>query len=312
MDVFESALPFASVLLCAYVDDCRGHLISSRITATASDEVEGEAESIQQNTPRVTVKRAKERREGGKATRKEVKLNRHSPLPIIICRIADAKGEVRYAYAKAGDCEGVAHAAFFDAANINSSAVVKPSLTKTCQYADGILSRAIHDLTPKIVVPVKAATLSGPASRMIALWFLIHPLCIVHCRLSNAFLQKICILHLTRRYALCIRVSTKQLEATMNAPANIPTIQRLAAQIVTGDYSGLPRVDHQLYKNSDWQAAAQYALDGDDYAELADMVAREEAHDHFVKQGEAFSDRWAGFGNWFEQIGFTMFPQVAA
>lgn len=94
----------------------------------------------------------------------------------------------------------------------------------------------------------------------------------------------------------------------MSAPANIPAIELLAAQIITSDYSGLPVVDRQFHENSDWEQAAQYALDSGNYLELAYMVSREEAFDHFAKQGEAFDDRWGGFDDWYDQIGRTMFP----
>lgn len=88
----------------------------------------------------------------------------------------------------------------------------------------------------------------------------------------------------------------------MNAPASIDPIQRLAAQIVTGDMSGLPRVDFQLYTNEDWEREAQCALDTNDYDELNLCIQQEIANDYFCRQGEAFDDSWRGFGNWWNAV----------
>ena len=64
----------------------------------------------------------------------------------------------------------------------------------------------------------------------------------------------------------------------MNAPATIDPLLKLAAQIASGDYSGLPAVDHQTYDRAEWRAAAVYALDGDT-SDLALMYRRELALD---------------------------------
>ena len=80
----------------------------------------------------------------------------------------------------------------------------------------------------------------------------------------------------------------------MNAPATITATQLLAAQIVAGDVSGLPRVDFPYYEISDFQDAAQSAVDGDDYAELKFMVQFQIDHDRFTEwknAGQYVSDR---------------------
>ena len=85
----------------------------------------------------------------------------------------------------------------------------------------------------------------------------------------------------------------------MNAPATISTIQRLSAQILSGDYSGLPKVDYQHYAQGEWNTAAQYVMDSGDESEFAFMLAREIAYDDFARHGERVDYAWGGFGNWF-------------
>lgn len=62
----------------------------------------------------------------------------------------------------------------------------------------------------------------------------------------------------------------------MNAPALINSKGiALANDILSGN---LPKVDHELFTDSEWKHAAQMAVDCDDYSELLAMYDEEQQH----------------------------------
>jgi hypothetical protein len=100
----------------------------------------------------------------------------------------------------------------------------------------------------------------------------------------------------------------------MNAPTTITPLSSLVEQLCAGDVSSLPRSDFPLYGNLDWRDAAEYAQDADDLSDLEEMLAREAAYSDFCRSGESFSDKWAGFENYWSRLKSTYLaaPMVSA
>ena len=69
----------------------------------------------------------------------------------------------------------------------------------------------------------------------------------------------------------------------MNAPFTPPTLAYTARAILCGNWSVLPDSEYELYTVPEWQEAAEYALEAEDFCDLAKMLAREELHDDYVR-----------------------------
>lgn len=84
----------------------------------------------------------------------------------------------------------------------------------------------------------------------------------------------------------------------MNAP--FQNARALAHSLMAGVTTLLPAVEYDLFQFSEWQDAAQAAIDSGDYSELVWMVAREQAYDEFCQWQHAdYRNReFADFGNW--------------
>lgn len=103
----------------------------------------------------------------------------------------------------------------------------------------------------------------------------------------------------------------------MNARTTFPTeaeaeLITLARSIMAGDFTGLPRVDTAYYEREEWQSAADYAIDSDDYSELKFMLAMERGYDEYAALPETQHDAWRGFDNWFDRAGRKYLTGVAA
>lgn len=86
---------------------------------------------------------------------------------------------------------------------------------------------------------------------------------------------------------------------TPTADRALTDTEALAHRVVNGDFTGLPRVDHPLYSDEEWQDAAHSAVDGDD-SDFRLMQSREVDHDRFVDWQRADEPRreFVAFSDW--------------
>lgn len=77
-------------------------------------------------------------------------------------------------------------------------------------------------------------------------------------------------------------------------------LRTLAEQILAGDFSGLPKVEHEYWRWAQWAEAAQSALDGDDYSEVALMIAEELGWNEWHPLPERTKDEWFDFDSYFQ------------
>ncbi len=94
----------------------------------------------------------------------------------------------------------------------------------------------------------------------------------------------------------------------MNAPFTPPAqLAYTARAILCGNWSVLPEVEHELYTTAEWQDAASYALEAEDYADFDMMLARHELHDEFIDwQNAAYLTReYVDFDTW---LADSLFP----